>query len=250
MNPKIQVVVLAGGLGRRMNSDLPKALIPFRGKPIVSHVLDAVKDSGVCDRPTVVVGVGREQVMRELGDGYQYVVQEKQLGTGHAVLSTEHALLGKAENIMVLYADMPFISSGTIRKLAQKHLNEKTKMTMAIAQLPDFDDWRAIFYKSFSRIIRDKDGEIIKDVQFKDATEEERETTEVSPCYFCFDSTWLWSKLRTLQTDNFQHEYYLTDLVEIAIKEKTKIGYILVDAVEALAANSKEDLAILDSVEV
>jgi UDP-N-acetylglucosamine diphosphorylase/glucosamine-1-phosphate N-acetyltransferase len=243
---RIKVIILAAGHGKRMKSELPKVLIPLHGKPLIAHILESVKKSGIGERPVIVVGQQRDLVMKTLGNDYEYVVQDQQLGTGHAVLIAQKTLENNADQIIVLYGDHPFINSLTIKKLVEKQLESKATITMATVNLPDFQDWREIFYANFSRIIRDKNGKIVKDVQFKDANEEERKVTEVNPCYFCFEAKWLWKNLQTLQTDNVQKEYYLTDLVKIAIQEKTKIESINIDPREALGANSKEELEILE----
>lgn len=243
---KVKIIILAGGKGKRMQSELPKVLIPLHGKRLVAHVLDAVRKSEIDDRPVIVVGQQRELVMKTLGDDYEYIVQEEQLGTGHAVLSAQKILENNADHVVVLYGDHPFITSETINKLVEKHLTSGGKITMATVSLSDFADWREIFYTNFSRIVRDKNGNIIKDVQFKDASDEEKKITEVNPCYFCFETKWLWENLKTLKTDNAQKEYYLTDLVKIAMQEKIKIESINIDPHEALGVNSKEELKTLE----
>ena len=120
-------------------------------------------------KPVVIIGYKKELVKKELGSKYQYVNQKKQLGTGHAVRVAEKILKNNAKHIIVLYGDHPLINPKTIQKLVLKHSKSKAKITMATFMVPDFKDWRAIFYKNFSRIIRDKKRNIIKDVQFKDA---------------------------------------------------------------------------------
>ena len=250
MADKIKILILAAGQGTRMKSDLPKVLVNFKGKPLMRHLLESVEKSGIDAKPTIVVGYKKEEIMSRLGDTYDYVVQENQLGTGHAVASAEKMLKDTAENIMVLPSDHPFISSETIKALARQHLESGAKITMATVKLPDFEDWRSVFYKSFSRIIRDRDGRIVKDVQFRDATNEEKKITEVNPIYFCFDGQWLWEKLKTLNKNNDQQQYYLTDLVERAISQGIKIESVKIDPREALAANSKEELEILEGLVV
>ncbi|MEK7539407.1 MAG: NTP transferase domain-containing protein [Patescibacteria group bacterium] len=245
---KIKVVILAAGQGVRMKSDLPKVLLEVRGKPMIERLLWAVQKSGVDDKPIIVVGYKKEEVINRLGDKYEYVVQEEQLGTGHAVISAEKILKNNAAHILVLYGDSPFLSSKTIKELVNRHLKSGVKITMATVKLPDFANSRAFFYKSFSRIVRDKNGKIVKDVQFRDASEEEKKIKEVNPCYFIFETKWLWEKLKTLNTNNKQKQYYLTDLVERAIEEGTKIESIKINPQEALAANSKEELEILEKL--
>lgn len=248
MLDKVKILILAGGKGTRMQNNLPKALIPVNGKPIIKHLLESIKNSGIDAKPVIVVGYGKEDVMAELGSEYEYVIQEKQLGTGHAVITAENALKHKADHIVVLYCDHPFVSKKTIQELVRKHLDSKVKITLATVTLPDFQDWRKIFYTNFSRIIRDEKGHIVRDIQFKDATEEDKKNTEVNPCYFCFESKWLWENLKTLNTNNAQKEYYLTDLVKIAEKEKERIESIQIDPHEALGVNSKEELEILEKL--
>lgn len=245
---KIKVVILAAGAGTRMKSDLPKVLMQVKGKTMIEHLLSSVQKSGIDDKPIIVVGYKKEAIINKLGDKYEYVVQEKQLGTGHAVISTEKILKNNAENILVLFGDSPFLSPKTMKELINRHLESKAKLTMATVELPDFEDWRAFFYRSFSRIVRDVNGKIVKDVQFKDANEEEKKIKEVNPCYFIFEAKWLWEKLKTLNKNNKQKEYYLTDLVERAIEEGVKMESIKIDPREALAANSKEELEVLEKL--
>src|SRR3989344_2162807 len=110
MKAKIKVLILAGGKGVRMQNENPKALAKVGGKSMIAHLLEAVKNSGVDSRPAIVVGYAKDAVMAELGDGYDFIVQVEQLGTGHAVLSAQKFLKDKAENILVLPSDHPFIS--------------------------------------------------------------------------------------------------------------------------------------------
>ncbi len=248
MKEKVKILILAGGKGNRMQSELPKVLVKVRGESMIKHLLSSVKNSGVDDKPVIVVGYGKEQVMAELGDNYTYVIQDKQLGTGHAVATAKEALKNKAEHIIVLYGDHPFVSSETIKKLVSKHLESKGKITIATAKLSDFEGWRTLFYKNFSRIIRSEHGNIIKDIQFKDANDEEKKVTEVNPCYFCFDAKWLWDNLKALNTNNSQKEYYLTDLIKTAMQENIKVESINIDPIEASGANSKEELQILETI--
>jgi bifunctional UDP-N-acetylglucosamine pyrophosphorylase/glucosamine-1-phosphate N-acetyltransferase len=245
---KAKIVILAAGQGTRMKSELPKVLVPFMGKPMIKHLLDSVHKSGLDKKPVVVVGYEKEKIMKELGSGYNYVVQKEQLGTGHAVMSAEKILKNKTDNIIVFYGDHPFISPKTIKKLFKKHLESKAKITLATTTLPDFKDWRSFFYKNFGRIVRNKKGEIIKIAESKDANEEEIKIKEVNPAYYCFNAVWLWKKLKMLKTNNVLGQYYLTDLVQIAMQEKTKIESINIDPKEALGINSKEDLEMLEKL--
>jgi bifunctional UDP-N-acetylglucosamine pyrophosphorylase / glucosamine-1-phosphate N-acetyltransferase len=243
---KIKVVILAAGKGTRMKSDFPKVLAKVQGKPMIRYVLESVEKSGICKKPCIVVGYGKEQVMDELGKKYNYVVQEKQLGTGHAVMTTKKTLENKAENILVLYGDNPFLTGETIKKLANKHLQSGKKITMATINLPNFNGWRKVFYQSFSRVIRNKNGDIVRSVESRDANEEELKVLEVNPCYYCFDAKWMWNNLGKIKNENNQKEYYINDLLKILMEERKKIAFININPQEALAANSKEELDTLE----
>ena len=241
------IIILAAGHGKRMQSDIPKVLSPLRGKPLVHHLLEHVLESGVSTSPVFVVGQKREQVMASLGDKYRYAFQTEQLGTGHAVLSAESILKDSGNNIMVLYGDMPHLSAATIRALADMQATSGSVMTMATVQVPDFNEWRAGFF-DFSRVVRNEDGTILHTVEKKDSTEDELKITEVNPCYLCISNDWLWEHLRKLKNANSQGEYYLTDLIGMAVAENAKISSISIDPKEALGVNTKENLEILENI--
>ena len=244
---KTDIVILAAGHGKRMQSDKPKVLTLLHGKPLIKHLLENVCSSGVCEQPVIVVGKGREHVIAELGDGYRYAVQTEQLGTGHAVLSAEEILKNREGNVMVLYGDMPHLHSETIKKIADTQKNSNGVMTMATVSLGDFDDWKKGFF-DFSRVIRDENGKIVRTVEKKDASEEELKISEVNPCYLCIKNEWLWDHLRQLKNANAQGEYYLTDLIGMAVRENAGIASVSIDPKEALGVNTKENLAVLESL--
>ncbi len=241
---KTEVVVLAAGYGKRMQSDLPKVLVPLHGKPLVQHVLEAVKASGVTDTPIVVVGQKRELVMTTLGSEYRYVAQLEQLGTGHAVLSAMPELEEKVENVLVLNSDVPYIKPHSIHMLAEMAENSDAVLTMATVHVSDFEDWRAGF-ADFGRIIRDENGDIVKIVEKKDATPDELKITEVNSGSYSFKASWLWNHLKALKNENAQGEYYLTDLVGMACAEGADIASISIDPKEAIGVNTKEHLDLL-----
>lgn len=246
MNTNTQIIILAAGHGKRMQSELPKALTPLKGKPFIKHVLEKVFDSNVCQDPVIVIGQKGDQVKGVLGDKFIYAIQDKQLGTGHAVMSAKDFTKNK-ENILVLYADQPLISSETIKKLIETHNNGKAIITMATAILPDFNDWRGGFM-NFGRIIRDKNRNIKKIVEAKDASEEEKMVKEINPAYFCFKAEWMWKHLDKIKNNNSQGEYYLTDLIGMAFDKGEKIETIQISPKEALGVNTKEQLEILENI--
>ena len=245
MQKDIRIIILAGGKGTRMKGEVPKVLVQLNAKPMIKYVLESISKSGIDENPVVVVGHRREEIMQELGDKYNYAIQEEQLGTGHAIMIAESLLKNKSKNVMVLPSDHPFITTETIQKLANKHLESGAKITMATVKLPDFKDWRNVFYNSFSRIIRNEKNEITKDVQFRDTNDEEKKVTEINQIFFCFNANWLWKNLKKLQTNNDQKQYYQTDLIQIAMNQGEKIESIDIEPTEALAANSNEEFEVL-----
>ena len=249
MNNKTKIIILAAGKGNRMRDELPKVLLLVGNKPMIVHLLYSVQKSGIDNDPIIIVGYKKELIKELLGNKYHYISQEETHGTGHAVSLAKDYLKDKVEHIMVLYGDQPFTSAETIRKINEKHIKSGKKITMATVKLQDFKDWR-INFVNFSRIIREKNGKIIKDVQFKDASDEEIKITEVNPCYFCFDAKWLWENLKNLQNNNTQKEFYLTDLIKIAATEGKEIESIEIEPREALGANTKAELEVLQKFNI
>jgi len=244
---KTKIIILAAGKGSRMQSDLPKALQPVGGKPMIMHLLESVEKSGIDPEPVIVIGYKKELVEETLGkDKYHYIDQIEPFGTGHAVSMTKDYLQDKADRIVVLYGDQPFTSAKTIKELVNKSLESKKKITMATVKLEDYKEWRINFVQ-FSRILRDEKGKIIGDVQWKDATDAQVKIKEVNPCYFCFEAKWLWEHLEQLKNKNAQEEYYLTDLIQLAVREGEEIESIDIAPHEALGANTQRELQILEA---
>lgn len=226
-----------------MNLAVPKVLAPLKGKPIIQYLLDAVQASGVDERPVIVVGQGADLVKKMLCEGYEYVFQNVQLGTGHALKITRPLLQGKAESIIVLYGDHPFVHPATIKKLRFLHERENRVMTMMTTTVENFQDWRKPFY-DFGRVLRNAGGEVVRIVERKDATEEQLKIREVNPSLFCFQSEWLWPSLEKLKNENAQKEYYLTDLVRIAIDEGERVASMDIDPLESIGVNTPEHLEL------
>ena len=237
-----RVVVLAAGKGTRMQSDIPKALVPLNGRPMIQHLLDAIRASGADPRPVLIVGHYADVLRSTLGDDYDYVYQKEQLGTGHAVQCAEPLLAGKTDTVIVLYGDHPFVRSGTIAKLKALHEREGCVLSMMMTTLDDFNGWRALF-ADFGRVIRDPSGRIISLIEAKDAIPMQREIKEVGLALFVFKADWLWKNLKKLGNDNAKHEYYLTDLVRLAIESGECVSSMPIDPKEAIGVNTPEHLA-------
>lgn len=239
-----EIVILAGGKGERMGIDAPKVLAPLAGATLIECLLHTIK--GFSRAPILVVGHKAEDVMGRLGEKYKYAFQSEPLGTGHAVMCAKNAVSPYFNNIMVLYGDMPFVSRDTIEKLVELRESEESPFSMATVNVGDYGDWRKVFYR-YGRILRDKDRRLRAIREFKEASPKEKEKTEVNPAYFCFDSEWLWENLEKVPNlYPYRGEYYLTDLVEIAVSQRAKISTLEIPAEEALGANTLEELEILE----
>lgn len=241
-----EVIILAAGKGTRMKDVLPKALIKVKDKPMVLYSIETVRKAGFGE-PIVVVGENEQILRMTLGDAYRYARQTQSLGTGHAVKSALSSLHPETKQVIVLYCDHPLVTAKTLNNLFSTHIEKGSVLTMAVAKANDFNDWRNALH-SFGRIIRNEKGEIVGIVEKKDATPEQLLITEVNPAYFCFDRAWLEEALNKITDDNAQKEYYLTDLVKHAFNENKKIADVVISAEEALGANTKEEISIIEDL--
>jgi len=238
----VRVIVLAGGLGTRMGGELPKVLTPLNNKPIIGYLVAELAKLHLPHSPTIIVGAKAEMVREYLGPEYHYVQQPQQLGTGHAVGCAREELLGTADTIVTLYGDHPLVTAKMVKRLVEKHCEEQPAMTLGVVKVPDFQDWRKALI-NFGRVVRNADGSVGRIVEFKDATEAEKNITEVNPSYFCFSSEWLWENITKLSNYNAQQEYYLTDLLKAAFDQGEKVATIQIEPQEALGINTPEELA-------
>lgn len=242
MRNNTQIVILAAGKGTRMGGgELPKVLRPLAGRPMINYLIDSINKSGVCQRPVVIVAPDNYKIIKDVLNGCDYVIQEEQKGTGHAVGCTKNFLWNKANHILILYGDQPFVSAETIGKLNRIHLKNNSVLTAMTTKLEDFSDWRRAFL-DFGRIVRNGKGQIARIVEKKDASEEELQIKEVNPSYFCFQADWLWQNIDSLNCNNKQGEYYLTDLMEMAIFQGHEVSSIFCEPWECLGVNTLEHL--------
>ncbi|MEI7452177.1 MAG: NTP transferase domain-containing protein [Candidatus Falkowbacteria bacterium] len=238
---KNRIVILAAGKGTRMQSDLPKVLHNFGGRPMICRLLNSIKESGVDECPLLVVSPENINIIKAALSEFDcdYVIQEKQLGTGHA-LSYALPEISESTRLIVLYGDHPFISSSTIAGIAALVDNEVAMLTVKIT---DFSDWREIFYH-WGRVIRDA-KKITEIIEFKDADDKSKEVLEVNPAIFSFNSDWVKANIGRLKNLNVQKEYYLTDMIKMAVEDGISIGSFEIPAAEAIGINSlaESDLA-------
>ena len=232
---------MAAGKGKRMKSEVPKPLVQIAGKSMIEHLLDRVESVHINGKPVVVVSPDGEKLFRSiLGDRVELAIQAQQLGTGDAVKSA-HQACGDAASILVLYGDHPFIEPKVIARLAELSSRHKDALVMLTTTVPNFENQYSAF-KSWSRILRNSDGKIVGDRQVKDASEEIMQIRELNPCIFVFPAEWLWENLNKLNNQNAAEEYYLTDLVKIAVETGMEIVSETVDALQVMGVNTPEEL--------
>lgn len=242
----VKVVILAGGIGKRMGDKALKPLVEVGGKSMLERVGTVAREA-TGTTPIVVIGHGGEIIRSAFGKAFTYAMQEKQIGTADALRSAKSAC-GDAKRIIVLYGDHPFVSVETIKKLFKKSEETNAEITLAVTEVPHFEDDYKVF-NEFARISR-HDGKILAIREYKDASESEKALKEVNPGYYVFRADWLWSNLPKIKNNNAQKEFYLTDLLSLAQAENLNIENITIPAKEALGANSKEDLEILERFEI
>lgn len=231
----LMAVILAAGEGKRMKSKKAKVVHEIFGMPLVEWVYKSIKNSGV-DEVVVVVGHKAEEVKEKMGDKVLYAFQEKQMGTGHAVMQAQEYLDNKDGYVIVLCGDTPLISSENISNTINYHKENTNSATIITAELDNPG--------GYGRIVRGSDGSVKKIVEHKDASLEEREIKEINSGMYCFNIKDLTEALKELDNDNSQGEYYLTDTIEILMNKGKKVGAIKVpDSNEILGINDRAQLS-------
>jgi bifunctional UDP-N-acetylglucosamine pyrophosphorylase / glucosamine-1-phosphate N-acetyltransferase len=233
-------VILAAGQGTRMKSSLYKVLHPVCGKPMVQHVLDQVSKLDLAKIVTIV-GHGAEKVKSELGDTSEYALQSEQLGTAHAVMQASSFLENEKGTTIVICGDTPLITSETMSFLLTHHQETNAKATILTAKAED--------PTGYGRIVRNQEGTVEKIVEHKDATELERNITEINTGTYCFDNQELFKALSNVSNDNVQGEYYLPDVIEILQKEgKIVSAYQTASFDETLGVNDRIALSQAEKI--
>ncbi|MCH8046612.1 MAG: NTP transferase domain-containing protein [Planctomycetes bacterium] len=233
-------VVLAAGKGTRMESDRPKVLIEVGGRPMIHYVLDALAAGGI-ERFIVVVGYQADDVKRELSDrpGVRFALQEEQLGTGHAVMMAREQLAGHDGVVMVVAGDSPMLQSDSVRALLSAFERDRPACLLGTAHKDD--------PTGLGRVVRDDDGNFVGIVEEKDATDEQREITEVNMSTYLFNAVDLLWALDQLRNDNVQGEYYITDgpgMLKAAGKNVQALDVLR--PCEALSINNLAELAVVE----
>jgi bifunctional UDP-N-acetylglucosamine pyrophosphorylase/glucosamine-1-phosphate N-acetyltransferase len=232
---KVTAVLLAAGQGTRMKSDLPKVLHPLCGKPMLWHVLEALK-SATTEKPLVIVGHGAEEVKAYVGYSAECVLQIPQLGTGHAAMQAESLLRGNTDYVIVTYADMPLLRGETFQRLLETQRSNPGPLSMltVIAEDP----------RGFGRIVRKADGTVEAIVEEYVATPEQRAIKELNVGAYCFKADWLWDALHRIEKNPKKGEYYLTDIVEVAVRDNLPVQAVVHDDfIETIGINTRVHLS-------
>ncbi|AKH42157.1 bifunctional UDP-N-acetylglucosamine pyrophosphorylase/glucosamine-1-phosphate N-acetyltransferase [Altererythrobacter atlanticus] len=237
-NP-IAAIVLAAGKGTRMKSARHKVLHEIAGRAMLDHLLASLAEIAP-ERTVFIVGDGRDQLQAHLGEGAQLVVQEPQLGTGHAVQQAEAALAGFEGDVLVLYGDVPFVSPDTMRAMIARLHEDDAPEAVVLGFEPEDP-------LQYGRVVA-HGGRIEKMVEFKDASEEERTTRLCNSGLLAARGPALFELLGKVGNDNAQGEYYLPDIVNIAIAEGRNCAVIVTDDADEVAGiNSRSELAMAEA---
>jgi len=237
---RIAPIILAAGKGTRMKAALPKVLHKVAGKPMISHVLSLAQS--ICSEQAVlVVGYGAEELKAFLGDGVHYVVQEPQLGTGHAVMQGLPLVDKSFDGVFVVCGDTPLLTEETLAAMKQKFIAEEAACVFLTAEVDN--------PAGYGRIVRDDAGKVQRIVEEKDASPVEKAITEINTGTYLFCRAALDEALRTLKNDNAQGEYYLTDTISYLAQQGQKVeSFISSDFQETLGINDQVQLAQADGI--
>ncbi|HZU86441.1 MAG TPA: bifunctional UDP-N-acetylglucosamine diphosphorylase/glucosamine-1-phosphate N-acetyltransferase GlmU [Anaerolineaceae bacterium] len=236
---RIASVILAAGMGKRMNSALPKVLHALAGKAMIAYSIQAAME--VSDvPPVVVIGHGGELVQQFVGDSGRCVVQQPQLGTAHALMTAQPVLQGQADLVVVTTADMPLLTGKTLRRLVEAQKAHPGPFTM-LTLVNDHPH-------GFGRIVRAPDGSVQAIVEEAQATPEQLQIDELNASVYCFRADWLWPALQRIQLSP-KGEYYLTDTVAVAVQDGLAVQAISIpDPSEAMGVNNRIHLAEAESI--
>jgi bifunctional UDP-N-acetylglucosamine pyrophosphorylase/glucosamine-1-phosphate N-acetyltransferase len=234
---RISAVILAAGQGTRMRSSLPKVMHPLLGQPLIWYSINAAQ-LATGTKPTIVIGHGADQVRTITQESANYVIQEQQLGTGHAVQQVKSSLRGKTDYVLVTAADMPLLTSDTFHNLIQIHTTDASPGTPITMLTLVSDDSHG-----FGRIIRNQNGDVVSVVEEAVATPEQLAIQEYNASVYFFSADWLWDALPRIPISP-KGEYYLTDIVSIAVEDNLSIRALIIDdPTETIGINTRVHLA-------
>ncbi len=240
MNKELRVVILAAGKGTRMNSDLPKVLHKLQSKPLIDYVID---ESELLNPKEIILVVGfkKESVIKHTQSriNLKYTTQIEQLGTGHAVLQTNELLKNRKGHILILYGDVPNIKASTLQPIVSDHISNNRDLTLITAEIDD--------PTGYGRIIRDKNGNLLKIVEEKDCSDDEKKIKEWNPGIYIFKIPEVFKILNNIKTNNASKEYYLTDAIGLAQQSNMQIKAIKIkNSDEVIGVNTADQLKELE----
>jgi UDP-N-acetylglucosamine diphosphorylase/glucosamine-1-phosphate N-acetyltransferase len=231
----LSTIILAAGRGTRMQSDQAKVLHLLSGKPLLDYSLKLSRTIG-SERIVVIVGHQAELVRRAFpAPDIVFAEQRPQLGTGHAVLQARDQFSDYMGIILILCGDVPCLKAATVQSLIDRHCAELAAVTVMTTLLDDPG--------SYGRVITDQGGDVLKIVEARDASDQEKQVREINTGIYCADSRFLFEAVAKIKNDNSQREYYLTDIIEIACKMGHPVrSFIAADCLEVMGINTPEDL--------
>ncbi len=232
-------LILAAGRGTRMESQLPKPLVPLAGKPIIYYIIEVLQQVGV-NHIAIVVGHGADEIKGALGNRFTYVMQKKQKGTAHAVLVAS-SLIAKYKDVLVFVGDSPLIRHDTIQLLIDHHYQSLADCTFLTGDFP-----RPFPY---ARVVRDTSGNVIKCVEEQWASPEEKRLNEYMTSHYIFNTNVLIDYVKKIKPDPETNEFYLTDIIGALLNENLKVDAVKVkDYRELVGLNTPDDLAWAEGI--
>lgn len=234
---KTAAIILAAGRGSRMNAKTKnKVTFKVGGRPIVVHTVKHLEEAGI-NQIIAVVGYQNESVREALGESVAYAHQEEQLGTGDAIKCAIHKLPQNTENVLTVYGDdSAFYPPELFVEMINKKVNLKCDLIFLTIHKDD--------PTGLGRIVRDKDGKITRIIEEKNATEEEKKIQEINTGFYCFDKQFLVDYIGQIQKNSISGEYYLTDMIEIALRNGKKVeAFFVKDSSIWHGVNNRADLA-------
>ncbi|MBK7895908.1 MAG: NTP transferase domain-containing protein [Anaerolineaceae bacterium] len=241
----LAIVILAAGQGSRMLSKKQKILHEVGGKPMVQHLFDtAVSLTPI--PPVLIIGKGRDGVQQLFGGRAQYAVQQKPLGTGHAAQMATPVLVGVSDQVIIAYADMPLLQRETLQKMAD--LQAETEAAVAMLSVMGSPD------STFGRVIRDENGRVTNILEVAQAAREPNAAEllairEQNAGVYCFNADWLWQNIAHLPLRQARNgpEYYLTDMIELAVQQGELVATAVIDDVtECLGAGTRAEMVAVE----
>jgi len=242
MKKNVAVVILAAGLGTRMKSDKAKVLHEVQGRPMILYVVETAREIAGNDIVVVIGNQARKvrQIVSQTAE-LRFAYQEKQLGTGHAVLCALQHIPAHCEHVVILCGDVPLILPETIKELVEEHLHTRRDISLLAVELEN--------PAGYGRILLDADKQVLGIIEEADATAEQKQIKLINTGIYCVRKQFLTDALPNISANNAQGEIYLTDIIAIGYKKHKKMGLIMCNnCQQILGVNTCEDLKAVDAI--